>query len=137
MSGQFQTPIFVIEETKQSKWSASFQPNLQQVVVDATAKETASQRAAEDAEIAALKKEQEAEKAFLDKWDPRTPQTRTSDYWHRTPSRLYWALSYNHFEDQPEKQLEMAKDLLAIYGDSANPKNTSLAHAMDFVKQHG
>jgi hypothetical protein len=95
----------------------------------------ATQRDAEEA--AKLKVEQDTEKAFLKKWDPVTPQTASSDFWRRTPSRLYWALSYNHFENEPHKQLEMAKDLLAIYGESANPHSSSFAHAKDIVKQNG
>lgn len=132
MTGTIDTTTIVVTEGPSAKWDASFRVQLPTVHPVSAVQETVSQKDVEEA--AKLKAEQEAEKAFLKKWDPVTPQTASSGFWNRTPSRLYWALSYNHFEDEPEKHLEMAKDLLAIYGESANASSSSFAHAKEFVK---
>lgn len=147
MARTFDTTTIIATEQPAAKWDASFRVQLPTVHPVGAVQETISQKDAceslrreiEDkkrqlARLQNIKKEEEAEKAFLKKWDPVTPQTASSGFWNRTPSRLYWALSYNHFEDEPEKQLEMAKDLLAIYGESANPNSSSFAHAKEFVK---
>lgn len=91
------------------------------------------------AELNQLHKEQKAEKAFIQKWLPKGVNAVISDYWSRTPSRLYWALSFNFSESKQEtaEQLERAKELLAIYGDAVNPNSSAIAHAKDFVKRYG
>lgn len=146
MTGTIDTTTIVVTEGPAAKWDSSFRVQLPTVHPVSAVQETASQKDAceslrreiEDkkrqlARLENIKKEEEAEKAFLKKWDPVTAQTASSGFWNRAACRLYWALSYSHFEDEPEKQLEMAKDLLAIYGDNPDRNNSAMVHARDLV----
>lgn len=81
--------------------------------------------------IAELTQEQAKEKAFIEKWNPNNPQTQL--YWNRTPCRLYWALSYDMQDNDMPKLVEMSKELLAIYGESANRNNSAIQAALMVV----
>lgn len=85
---------------------------------------------------------------FLDKWSSHSKQANrfsrpggtsvkaaqtVGTWWHDTPQRLYWALSY----DMPQPELlEMSKDLLSVENvlngsaENALPGNSSVSKAL-------